>query len=144
MASEPAWRIRPFALEDCEAVLALWEASDGFVRAGISDTPGELAKKLTRDPDLFLVAESDGALIGVLMGAWDGRRGYLHHLAVAPTWRCRGVATALVTTVEAGLRARGCLRVHLLVSAQNAAALGLYGRLGYEALDAFITMSKTL
>ncbi len=144
MPAEPTWRIRPFALEDYEAVLALWEDAGDGVRVGVSDTRAEVAKKLARDPELFLVAESAGELIGVLMGAWDGRRGYLHHLAIARPWRRLGVATALVAVVEEGLRARGCLKVHLLVAAQNAAALGLYGRLGYEALDTYITMSKTL
>ena len=60
---------------------------------GRSDTLAEIAKKLERDPDLFLVAESAGRIIGSVICGFDGRRGIIYHLAVASTFRGQGTAS---------------------------------------------------
>jgi ribosomal protein S18 acetylase RimI-like enzyme len=136
--------IREFTLDDYEAVRALWADAGAGVMLRPSDSRPEIAKKLQRDPDLFLVAEEEGGVIGVVMGAWDGRRGWLHHLAVAAPARQRGVATALLEAVEERLRAKGCLKVNLLVHRGNAAARRLYRRLGYDEMEPFLAMGKEL
>jgi ribosomal protein S18 acetylase RimI-like enzyme len=139
-----AWQLRPFALDDYPAVLALWQAAGPGLEVRPSDAQPEVAKKLARDPDLFLVAQAEGVVVGVIMGAWDGRRGWLHHLAVAQDYRDRGVASALVSEVEQRLRAKGCLKVNLLVQASNLAARRLYERLGYAEMPAMIALGKEL
>lgn len=82
--------------------------------------------------------------MGVIMGAWDGRRGWLHHLAVDAEYRGRGIGTALVTEAERRLKAKGCLKANLLVHRSNRAARRLYRRLGYTEMSAFIPVGKEL
>ncbi|NOH02579.1 MAG: hypothetical protein HND47_11805 [Chloroflexi bacterium] len=60
----------------------MWQGIESGMHVGRSDTPGEIQKKIQRDPDLFLVAEADGRLIGTVIGGFDGRRGMIYHLAV--------------------------------------------------------------
>jgi len=131
-------------MDDYPAVYALWQEAGPGVRLRPSDSAPEVAKKLERDPDLFLVAEAEGRIVGVIMGAWDGRRGWLHHLAVAEAYRGQGIGAALVREVEDRLRAKGCLKVNLLVRAENVAARRLYERLGYEEMAGIIAMGKEL
>ena len=102
-------------MADYDQVLALWRAAGAGIAVRPSDTPEGLAKKLTRDPDLFLVAEAAGEVVGVIMGAWDGRRGWLHHLAVRSDWRGQGVAVRWWRRWRRACGARGCLKVNLLV-----------------------------
>jgi ribosomal protein S18 acetylase RimI-like enzyme len=101
-------RLREFTLEDYDAVLALWQNAGDGLGIGRSDTRAEIAKKLQRDPDLFLVAEDDGTIIGTVIGGYDGRRGLIYHLAVARAYRERGIGTLLMNEVERRLRAKGC------------------------------------
>lgn len=136
--------LRGFSLDDYDAVYALWRDAGGGVSLRPSDERDEIAKKLSRDPDLFLVAEEDGRVVGVIVGAWDGRRGWLHHLAVAPDRRGRGIASALVAEVERRLKAKGCLKVNLLVFSGNEAARRLYRRLGYDDMTGIVAMGKEL
>ena len=125
--------IREFNLErDYEAALHLWANSGPGLNVGRSDTREELAKKLERDPDLFLAAERDGHLVGTVIGGFDGRRGAVYHLAVAEAERRKGIGTALMNEVENRLRAKGCLRAWLAVRPQNAEVLSFYARLGWE------------
>ncbi len=141
---EPAWGIRPFTMDDYDSVYQLWREAGLGIELRPSDRRHEVEKKLAFDPDLFLVAEENGRVVAVIMGAWDGRRGWLHHLAVTRKHRDRGIATALISEVEARLRAKGCLKVNLLVRRENVAAHTLYGRLGYAEMSTIVAMGKEL
>ena len=136
------WRLRKFDMADYERVFALWAEAGPGVEVRPSDARDEVAKKLQWDPDLFLVAE--GEVVGVIMGAWDGRRAWLHHLAVAETHRRIGIARALVGEVERRLRDKGCLKVNLLVRQGNLAARRLYQELGYSEMDTIVPLGKEL
>jgi len=137
-------RIREFTLDDYDAVLALWRQAGPGVHLRTSDSRAEIAKKQKRDPDLFLVAEKDGQLVGTVLGGWDGRRGLAYHLAVDPAYRGRGIGRALMAELERRFRAKGCLRYYMLVARDNAAALAFYERLGYERMDDIVPIGRTL
>lgn len=136
--------IRPFAMADYEAVFALWQSSAPGIEIRPSDSRAEVEKRCARDRDLFLVAEREDRLVGVVMGGWDGRRGWIHHLAVAADAQGQGVASALVGKLEERLNALGCLKVNLLVRRGNEAARGLYAHLGYQEAPALVAMGKEL
>src|SRR3970040_1037454 len=87
-----ALQIREFRFPaDYEAVLNLWHGIEKGVHVGRSDSLVEIEKKLARDPDLFLCADSDGQLIASVLGGCDGRRGLIYHLAVAASFRGNGI-----------------------------------------------------
>jgi ribosomal protein S18 acetylase RimI-like enzyme len=88
-----------------------------------SDEPDEIAKKLQRDADLFLVAEVDGEILGTVLGGFDGRRGMVYHLAVAERFREQGIGTILMAELEKRLRDQGCIRYYLLVTKDNQTAI---------------------
>lgn len=136
--------IRPFTMQDYEPVFGLWTGAGTGVNIRPSDRLEEIEKKLARDPDLFLVAEEDERVVGVIIGAWDGRRGWLHHLAVEPDYRRRGIAATLIREVEQRLKARGCLKVNLLIFRDNDAARALYESLGYTVMEPLMAMGKEL
>lgn len=127
--------IREFRFkDDYTAVIGLWSSSGSGIHVGSSDAPAELAKKLQRDADLFLVAEADGSLVGTVIGGFDGRRGLIYHLAVDSAYRARGVGTRLMDEVEARLRAKGCIRCYLLVTPENTEAMHYYEKRGWQVL----------
>ncbi len=128
-------RLREFTLEDYDTVLALWQNAGEGLGIGRSDTREEIAKKLQRDSDLFLVAEDDGTIIGTIIGGYDGRRGLIYHLAVARAYRERGIGTLLMNEVERRLRAKGCLRAYLLVKRGNEQVVEFYHQRGWETMD---------
>lgn len=129
-------RLRQFNLAtDYDSVIALWRASAPGVKVGRSDTREELAKKIARDPDLFLVAEDDsGKLIGSVIGGFDGRRGMVYHLAVASDQRGQGLGKTLMAELETRLRAKGCIRYYLLVTPANLDVIDFYKHLGWDIL----------
>jgi len=128
--------LREFDFErDYDAAIHLWEGMEKGIHVGRSDTPVEIRRKLERDPDLFLVAEHDGQLIGTVIGGFDGRRGYIYHLAVRTGYRGRGIGGMLMGEVEKRLRAKGCLKCYLNVTPDNVEAMRYYEKRGWQRSD---------
>ncbi len=129
--------IREFRFEqDYDPAIRLWGNVGSGVHVGPSDVPAELGKKLQRDPDLFLVAEAEGAMVGTVIGGFDGRRGFIYHLAVDPAYRDQGIGTRLMDEVEARLRTKGCIRCYLLVLPDNEEAIHYYEKHGWSLMTA--------
>ena len=93
--------IREFRFSgDYSAVARLWAHAGAGIHVGPSDAPDQLLKKLQRDPDLFLVAEAGGQIIGTVVGGFDGRRGAIYHLAVQSAFRGQGVGEQLMGGIK--------------------------------------------
>jgi len=136
-------RLREFTLNDYDTVYALWQNAGDGLGVGRSDTREEITKKLHRDPDLFLVVEDNGKIIGTVIGGYDGRRGLIYHLAVDHAYRQRGIGKMLMDELERRMITKGCLKVYLLVKRGNEDVVEFYRHLGWEAMDITI-MGKVL
>ena len=134
-------RIRSFAEVDTEAVVALWRDC-GLTRPW-NDPHKDIARKLQVQRELFLVGECEDTVVASVMAGYEGHRGWVYYLAVAPAHRRHGHARALMEHVEAQLLALGCPKISLLVRAANSAVLDFYARLGYTQ-DAAVPLGKRL
>ncbi len=130
--------------DDYGAARQLWEHAGNGIHLRRSDDPEEIHKKLQRDPDLFLVAEADGRMIGTVMGGFDGRRGLVYHLAVAEPYRKQGVGNLLMEELENRLRLKGCIRCYLLVTTDNELAIAFYERRGWKRMDDLYIYGKEI
>lgn len=126
--------IRPMTLDDYDDVMALMGGTPGVV-VRAADLPEAIGRYLARNPGLSLVAESDGRPVGCLLCGHDGRRGYLHHVVVAPAYRGQGVGRALVERALDGLAAAGIAKTHIDVFADNSAALAFWRHTGWQLRD---------
>ena len=135
-------RIREFHLGDYDEVVNLWGEAGLILRPG-DDLDG-IKLKLERDPELFLVAEEDRKIVGTIMGAWDGRRGWINHLAVHPSRRGDGIGKYLVDEVEKRLTQKGALKVNAQVYKWNRNSLKFFTAIGYEVHSDLIMIGKSL
>ncbi|MBV9119268.1 MAG: GNAT family acetyltransferase [Chloroflexi bacterium] len=125
----PRLVIRTYRPADEEGVLTLWRLA-GLDRPWLN-LRGEIEQKRRRDRRLFLVAEIAGLLVAAVMGAYDGRRGWVYHLAVDPGVRRQGIGRAVITELERRMAVMGVEKVNLQVRDDNQDACGFYERLGY-------------
>ena len=122
--------VRGARQDDLDAVLALWGGARS-AHAVTEDTPERVAGLIASES--LLVAEDGGEIVGALIAAFDGWRGNMYRLAVAPPYRRRGIAARLVEAGEARLRALGAPRVTALVAFEDADARGFWEAVGYGA-----------
>ena len=135
--------IRPCRPDEIGAVLALWDRCRS-THAITPDSPERVERLVARDPEALLVADRDGELVGAVIAAWDGWRGNLYRLAVAPELRRRGVARLLVEAAEARLRERGVPRFGALVAFEDAGATAFWEAMGYARDPVMGRMVRTL
>ena len=133
--------IRSFQPADEAAVIALWHQCD-LVRPW-NDPHKDIQRKLAVRPDLFLVGELNGRVVACVMAGYEGHRGWLNYLAVAPEHQRQGLARAIVTEAERLLKAAGCPKINLQVRTSNAGVIEFYRRLGY-AVDEVVSLGKRL
>jgi N-acetylglutamate synthase len=125
-----AFRVRLLRIGDYEQVFALWKRTEGI---GLSDSDSRtaIASFLKRNPSLSLVATSGTRVIATLLCSHDGRRGHLHHLAVAKAWRRQGIGQSMVKSCIEKLRERGIPKCNLFMFASNRSGRRFWERLGW-------------
>jgi GNAT superfamily N-acetyltransferase len=128
--ARPPVVIREIRAVDGDALRRLWSAS-GFGLLGDDDLG--LARLARRNPGLVLVASEGSRVVGSALGTWDGRRGWIYHVATAPSHQRQGIATRLVEQVEAGLLALGCRKVNVMLRAGSDGGREFWAARGYNA-----------
>lgn len=139
MAGE--WEIRPFEARDGEAVVALWHAC-GLV-VPWNDPVKDIERKLRVQGEMFLVGSLGGGLVATVMAGYEGHRGWINYLAVAPEQRRQGLGRRMMEAAQARLYAMGCPKINLQIRKSNRSATRFYRSLGYVE-DETISMGKRL
>ncbi len=135
-------RIRPYQPEDQAAVIRLWEICD-LLRPW-NDPALDIERKLRVQPELFLVGvDANERIIATAMVGYDGHRGWINYLAVAPDKRRSSLGGQLIRTAETELAKLGCPKLNLQVRSRNDAALAFYRKLGYLE-DDVVSLGKRL
>ena len=141
MTTNEKTTIRLFLDTDTDAVIALWQACE-LTRAW-NNPEKDIQRKLAVDDELFLVAESQGNIVGSVMGGYDGHRGWINYLAVDPGQRKQGLGKQLMLAVEQRLLDLGCPKINLQIRTGNEAVMEFYRAIGFTE-DACVSFGKRL
>ena len=133
--------LRRYVPPDEDAVIELWKQCE--LTHPSNDPRKDIQRKLTTQPELFLVGIAGGTVVATVMGGYDGHRGWVNYLAVAPGHRSKGYGRLLMRHVEERLVAMGCPKLNLQVRATNQAVLEFYRKLGYS-VEERVSLGKRL
>lgn len=133
--------IRPFELRDEEAVVELWRSGD-LLRPW-NDPYKDIGRKLSEQPELFLVGELEREIVATAMAGFDGHRGCVYYLTVAAEHQGKSLGRQMMAEVERLLLVRGCPKVNIMVRSSNEPVLEFYRRLGYVQ-DEVVNLGKRL
>jgi len=132
---------RPFTLNDHTNALALWQQCEG-VGLSSADEKSAIARYLTRNPGMSFVAVHENQLVGAILCGHDGRRGFIHHLAVHPKFRRHGIGGQLVKRGIAALAADGIDKCHLFIFHENELGKAFWKSVGYSLRTDIQIMSQ--
>lgn len=130
------YRTRAMNIEDYESIVKLWRRTDGIV---LSDTDEKqpMCRFLSRNPGLSLIAERNDEVIGAILCSHDGRRGYLHHLAVDQRYRRKGLGSELVQECLSLLEREGIVKCNIFILENNESGIAFWERNGFKLLPHF-------
>ena len=131
--------IEKFSMKYYKEVIELWRKTG--ISVGSTDTKEELKRMIEHNPDLFLIGKIDEKVIGVVMGGFDGRRGYVHHLAVDQKYQKKGYGKIIMDELMVRFRKMRVHKVHLFIEKYNKEVVKFYQNLGWEIRDDLIMMS---
>lgn len=134
-------RIRQFTPADQSQVLSIWYRC-GLVGRG-EDPIQDIDRQMEMQPALFLVGAIKQTVIGTIMGGYEGPKGWISHLAVAPEWQRLGYGRVLLQEMETVLRELGCPRVDFKVRTNNRQVLGFCEKMGYQ-IERVLSLAKEL
>lgn len=121
--------IRSVNIKDTKELIALWDAC-GLLRAW-NDPGKDIQRKLALQPELFLVGISQNKIVASVMAGYDGHRGSVYYLAVAPEYQQEGLGRLLMEKIEELLNAQGCPKINIMIRTSNVQVQNFYERLGY-------------
>jgi len=132
-------KIELFTMRYYHEIIDLWKRSG--IEVSSSDTRDEIARILKRNPDLFLIGKENEKVIAVVMGAFDGRRGYVHHLAIDPDYQKKKYGKMMMDELIEKFQVKKAHKVHLFIEKYNKEVVDFYRKLGWEVRDDLIMMS---
>lgn len=142
------WRekmeIKIMTIDDYEDVYQLWLSCKGMGLNNIDDSKEGINHFLTRNPETCFVATNGTKIIGVILAGNDGRRGYIYHLAVLPSYQHQGIGTKLVDAVLKALEKIGIIKVALVVFEYNEAGNAFWQKQGFRAREDLEYLDKAL
>jgi len=137
-------RIRQLRKDDYDRLIDLWNEAGLDYRPNGRDRRASIEGQIDGPTSLFLAAEEEDRIVGVILGTHDGRRGWINRLAVAPESRRKGIARALVEAVEARLEALGIGIVTCLIEDWNAGSMTFFKGLDYVEHPECVYYSKRM
>ena len=137
------YKTRAMTNNDYESVTSLWRRTDGIILSE-TDEKQPLEKFLYRNPGLSQVALIGDKVIGAILCSHDGRRGYLHHLAVDKLHRRQGLGSELVQLCLLLLQQEGILKCNLFILEQNERGIAFWKHNGFDLLPHFGWMQRVI
>jgi ribosomal protein S18 acetylase RimI-like enzyme len=133
--------IRSYRREDESTIIELWRKCN-LVKPW--NNPGkDIARKLSVNPEMFLVGLIDSKPVATVMGRYEGHRGWIYYLAIDPAYQRQGFGRQIMEAVEEKILATGCPKINLMVRHDNPEAVKFYEKLGYST-DEVVSMGKRL
>jgi ribosomal protein S18 acetylase RimI-like enzyme len=133
--------IRKYRAADQQEVIDLW------IQCGLAAPQNnpklDIERKLKVNPEWFLVGELGGKIVAACIAGYEGHRGWINYLAVAPQYRCKGFAKQVMRKAESILRDAGCPKINLQIRTSNTDVIEFYKAIGYD-IDDVISMGKRL
>lgn len=137
-----SFAIRPATRDDIPAVLELWRLAGALPTR--TDDEGSIRALIEHDPEALLLSIEAGEAVGSLIAGFDGWRGSLFRMAVLPSHRRRGVATALVAEGERSLRQRGAARITFFAIRAESEAIAFWDSTGFARDERALRFVKNL
>jgi GNAT superfamily N-acetyltransferase len=143
-SGEPRIELRKLQTKDYDKMVECWNKSELHIRLKGRESQESIKREIHFAGASFIGAfdKESGKLVGLAIGNYDGRRGWINRLAVLPEYRKQGVATVLISRLEVFLKKKGAKVIAALIDRENTSSRTLFGKNGYSNNENILYYSK--
>jgi len=136
--------LRKLRIEDYDNIIECWNKSGLHIKVKGRESREPLKKEMQFTGASFIGAfdTENGKLVGLAIGNYDGRRGWINRLAVLPEYRNQGIATRLIGRLEEFLKNKGAKVIAALIVTENSTSRRLFEKNGYSINEGIIYYTK--
>ena len=126
--------IREMTIDDYEEVYQMWLTTSRRALSEADEKP-QLERYLKRNAGMSQVAVIDGKIVGTVLAGHDGRRGFIHHMAVMPEYRRQRIGHSLAEKAIEKIKAEGIDKTHIFSYQNNSTGQSFWSDFGFEKRD---------
>jgi ribosomal protein S18 acetylase RimI-like enzyme len=128
-------------IEDYDEIFSMWQITSKRALSE-ADSRENIERYLLRNKGMSLVALENGRIIGTVLAGHDGRRGFIHHMAVLPEYRRKHIGNALATEAIKKIAEDGIDKTHIFCYQDNLTGQGFWTSLGFKKRGDLFVYSK--
>lgn len=128
-------------IEDYDEIYSMWQITSKRALSE-ADSRENIERYLLRNKGMSLVALENGRIIGTVLAGHDGRRGFIHHMAVLPEYRRKHIGNALATEAIKKIAEDGIDKTHIFCYRDNLTGQGFWTSLGFKKRGDLFVYSK--
>ncbi|MFC1735476.1 GNAT family N-acetyltransferase [Candidatus Hydrogenedentota bacterium] len=136
-----SYTLRPMTISDYDNVTELWQRTENICLHD-SDSREPMERFLKRNPSFSSVAGIGNQIVGAVLCSHDGRRGYLHHLAVEKSFRRQGIGRSLVNRSMKILADENIHRCNIFILEDNDPGIQFWQNNKFVMLEHFGWMQR--
>lgn len=133
--------IRSMKIEDYDEIFSMWQITSKRALCE-ADSRDNIERYLLRNEGMSQVAVENGRIIGTVLAGHDGRRGFIHHMAVLPEYRRKHIGNALATEAIKKIAEDGIDKTHIFCYQDNLTGQGFWSSLGFKKRGDLFVYSK--
>ena len=123
--------IREMTIYDYDEVYEMWQITTKRALSK-ADERDQMERYLKHNAGMSQVAVVDGKIVGTVLAGHDGRRGFIHHMAVLPEFRRKKIGHALAQTAIQNIREQGIDKTHIFCYQNNETGQSFWRDFGFE------------
>lgn len=135
--------LKQMKVSDFNVIFSLWQ------KAGLhlTDKQTELydfQNIIKANTSSCFVLTDKNNIIGAVLGTFNGKRGWIYHLAIHPSCHHLGFGTLLLNAAEQQLKKKGAHRINLGVTLTNLKVIPFYEKNGYSVVNDALWLGKNI
>lgn len=130
--------IREMTIEDYEEVYQMWQTTSKRALSKADEKP-QMERYLKHNAGMSQVAVINGKIVGTVLAGHDGRRGFIHHMAVMPEYRRKRIGHSLAEKAIEKIKAEGIDKTHIFCYQNNETGQSFWRDFGFvKRNDVFV------
>lgn len=126
--------IREMKISDYDEIYQLWQVTSKRALSK-ADEKSQMERYLKHNAGMSQVAVIDNKIVGTVLAGHDGRRGFIHHMAVMPEYRRMGIGHTLAQKAIERIHAEGIDKTHIFCYKNNETGQSFWKDFGFSKRD---------